>query len=223
MKKLKTAFVTGALAAAVAAAPAQASTLIDFEDQTPGGVANGTTIGGITFGTASGSGLQIGNYGSQGSGNYSLGIFGDGDGNYLTGTILGGATAITLDFGNDDPGYTNPGDLATLQIFSGGLLLDTVTMVLNRDDIMNQTIGYSGAMFDSFTFGYTDAQGAYFTGGGGTAATGLIEIVDNITYTGAVPEPMTWMMLILGFLGIGGMMRRKNAAARPSTLRVTYS
>ena len=220
MKKLKTAFVTSALAAAaLAAAPAQASTVIDFEDQSSGTVAEGTTIGGITFSSGNGSGLRIGSYGQQGSGTYSLGVFGDRDGNYLIGTIAGGATSLMLDFGNDDPCCTNPGELATLQIFSAGVLLDTVTVVLNRDDIMNQTIGYSGAAFDSFTFGYTDTQGGYFTGGG----RGLIEIVDNISYTGAVPEPMTWMMLILGFLGIGGLMRRKNAVARPSTLRVTYS
>ena len=30
---------------------------------------------------------------------------------------------------------------------------------------------------------------------------------DNLSATGAVPEPATWMMLILGFLAVGGTMR----------------
>ena len=36
----------------------------------------------------------------------------------------------------------------------------------------------------------------------------------NFQLTGAVPEPMTWALLILGFAGIGGAMRRKNSQAK---------
>ena len=71
-------------------------------------------------------------------------------------------------------------------------------------------LDFGGVSGNAFRFGVTGSQ---------------INLHNLTVYgaVGAVPEPMTWMMLILGFLGIGGLMRRKNAAARPSTLRVTYS
>ena len=38
---------------------------------------------------------------------------------------------------------------------------------------------------------------------------------DDLTFTvAAVPEPSTWAMLILGFLGVGLMAYRRKAAAR---------
>ena len=40
-----------------------------------------------------------------------------------------------------------------------------------------------------------------------------IRVLTRGEFTGAVPEPTTWAMLILGFLGIGGAMRRRNAKA----------
>lgn len=151
--------------------------------------------------------MQVANYGGQGDGQ-SLAVFSDGNGNFLRGAIAGGANYLSFSFGNDDPFYSNPGDLAYLQVFSGAALLNTVTVLLNRDDLMNQTISYSG-LFDNFTFAYTDAAGNPFTGGG-NANVGLIEIVDNFNLVApGVPEPATWLMMILGFGAIGGMMRAK--------------
>jgi hypothetical protein len=213
----KTALLAASVIGVAFAAPASAATTIDFESETPGTVAQGTNIGGITFTTANGDGLQIGDFGSQGDG-LSLAVFSDSDGNFLQGALDLAASAISFEFGNDDPRFTNIGDLATLEVFFGASLIDTVTVSLNRDDLMNQTISYSGGTFDNFTFAYTDAAGAPFTGGG-TAATGLIEIVDNFQVGGAVPEPSTWAMLLLGFFGIGGALRRR----RSVTTTVSYA
>ena len=38
---------------------------------------------------------------------------------------------------------------------------------------------------------------------------------------GAVPEPSTWAMLILGFGAVGGVMRRRSALAKASRMRLT--
>jgi hypothetical protein len=47
------------------------------------------------------------------------------------------------------------------------------------------------------------------------AGTGFIDSITVTTPTSAVPEPSTWAMMILGFLGLGWMAyRRKNSALR---------
>jgi hypothetical protein len=42
----------------------------------------------------------------------------------------------------------------------------------------------------------------------------------NVNSIGAVPEPATWALLLLGFFGIGGLMRAKRRIARTT---VSYS
>ena len=77
---------------------------------------------------------------------------------------------------------------------------------------MNQTISYTGA-FDNFSFAYTDASGNPFTGGG-TAAIGLQEIIDDISFrAGGVPEPAAWAMMLAGFGLVGSAMRRRAKVA----------
>lgn len=56
------------------------------------------------------------------------------------------------------------------------------------------------------TFEMEDCGGAYAGCSMGEVAFGGIEAV-----AGAVPEPATWAMLILGFFGIGGLLRRRGA------------
>ena len=198
-------------------APARAA-LVDFEATGSGSQVEGfsaTGSPGLAFFSANGSGLSVDDYGVQGDGQ-ALGIFGDLDGDYLRGVFSSGVTSLSLEFGNDDPFYTNAGDLATLRTFFGAALIGEVTVALNRNDAMDQSIAFGGPVFDSFTFAYTDAAGLPNTGGGG-ASTGLTEIVDNISYTAivsGVPEPATWAMMIFGFGAVGAMVRaarRRNA------------
>jgi hypothetical protein len=87
----------------------------------------------------------------------------------------------------------------------------------------------SGARaFDRFGVAFTTADGTFNVfdaiadGSGGTTATpyGLIvatgvESFGTGTLTAAVPEPSTWAMMILGFLGVGFLAyRRKKGAPR---------
>jgi hypothetical protein len=41
--------------------------------------------------------------------------------------------------------------------------------------------------------------------------------LDNVAISAAVPEPATWAMLIAGFAGIGGSMRRRRSAGGLAT------
>lgn len=115
-------------------------------------------------------------------------------------------TALSLWYGNDDPGWALPTDLAWLEIWNGGTLVTTLNVPLNLDDVMNQSIGYSGGPFDRAFFWYGDATGAPFTGGGHLGP-GLIEIVDQIEYT-PVPEPAS-ALATAGLLGLAAVGLRR--------------
>jgi hypothetical protein len=202
----------GVLAATWLTAPAGAA-VIDFEGIQGCGCGNGFRLGGVTFAAAESDFFSIRDFGTQGDGQ-SLYVDGDNDGNYLIGTLDQTAQSMSLAFGNDDPFYTDPGDLATLRLFRGVDEVGSATVVMNRDDLMNQSISFSGALFDRFTFAYTDPTGYPVTGALG-GRKGLAELVDNIdvTYAAAVPEPATWALMILGFGAAGAALRWR----RPGT------
>ncbi len=46
--------------------------------------------------------------------------------------------------------------------------------------------------------------------------------IDNIAVQAAVPEPATWLMLLLGFGFIGGMMRRGSQSSQEVRVRYAY-
>ncbi|WP_337185890.1 PEPxxWA-CTERM sorting domain-containing protein [Phenylobacterium sp.] len=221
MKTRLLAALTAATALA-AAGTAHALTVIDFEGDVVGSVAEGFSAAGfpeLVFYSDLGAGLEIGDYGGQSDGK-ALAARPDDNGNFIRGEFTDGVHSfLSMTFGNDDPTFTNPGDRAVLTVFLAGTLVGQTFVVLNRNDVMDQTIGFTFGPFDSFTFAYTDAAGNPFTGGGG-ANVGLIEIIDNITFdtlAAAIPEPSAWGMMILGFGGVGGVLRRRrDMVAAPS-------
>jgi hypothetical protein len=219
---MKTPLLLAVAVLGIAAATPASAQVLDFESAPAGALAEGTTFGGITFTSALGSGLEIGNYGVQSDGQ-GLSVRNDTNGNFLRGALSGSSNYLSFDFGNDDPFFTTLTDIATLRVLSGATLLSTLTMALNRDDIMNQTMVYSGVSYDNFEFAFTDAAGSPFTTGG---STGLIEVVDNFRIAaprdvdGGVPEPSTWLTLLLGFGAIGFGMRNRKA---PQNVPVSYA
>ncbi len=69
-----------------------------------------------------------------------LAVWGD-DPSTLIMNFTQAVTNLALAFGNDDPNFSQPGDVAVLQGYLGGVLQGLTVIALNRDDIMNQTIG----------------------------------------------------------------------------------
>ena len=213
--KLKLLAAAATAAAFAMASPAQAALVtIDFEEEAAGAVAEGFTAAdyaGLAFFTDLGAGLEVGDFGTQSDG-VGLLARNDTNGNFIVGVFSDGPHAfLSMDFGNDDPFFTIPGQRAVLTVYLGAALVGQTFVVMNRNDIMDQTIGFNFGPFDNFTLAYTDAAGNPFTGGPGTNV-GLIEVIDNITFDvadAAVPEPATWAMMILGFGGTGAILRRR--------------
>jgi hypothetical protein len=180
---------------------------INFEGDTDGAKLDGFVpagVVGVSFSDSVGQDLFVFGFGAQGAGLRSLSVNTDKDGSLLHIDLSQPADFISLDFGNDDPNITNPGDLAVLTGFFGGSQRLQTTLVLNRDDIMNQTITLGapggGQLFDFFTFGFTDPYLSPFTGGGAVNV-GATEIVDNIQIN-SVPVPGAMYSLISGLVAM---------------------
>ena len=161
-------------ALALVQSTASAAELVTFTADATGSKANGfvsVESPYISFSDAVGAGLDVNDFDVQSIGN-GLAVFDDDDGSELEMLFSIPVVDLSLDFGNDDPAYTNVGDLAVLKLFSGMTELASVIVVLNRDDVMNQTISYAGGPFDRATFAYTDPMGSPFTGGDWSLALG---------------------------------------------------
>ena len=195
--KLSTLFSAAML---VAAAASTQAAVVDFTGETTGGKANGYTVGGIAFTDTLGANLSVGDFGVQSHGN-ALAVSGD-DASKLA-MSFATATSLSMEFGNDDPRFSSAGDRAWLQAYLGSTLVGTSFVTMNRDDIMNQTISISGVgTFDNAVFFYGNAAGGTIN---------LVEIVDNINVTGAVPEPETYALMLAGLGVVGFVARRRKA------------
>ena len=170
--------VVATCTAMMLALPAHASggtptDMIGFENDPAGAKPNGwksadSSI--VSFSDSLGANLDVNNYGSQSKGQ-ALAVNGDDQG-YLQMRFSVPMCQLRLWFGNDDPGFSNPGDKARLVARdSGGAIVGQRAVVLNRDDRMNQKISFTGGPFVSADFWYA------------VTTSGLIEIVDNITAT----------------------------------------
>lgn len=220
LKLLPAAAAAAVLACAAGQAQATTFVTIDFEQDTAGVKADGfvsADYAGLSFYTDLGAGLEVGNYTPQSIGQGLL-ARNDTNGNFIVGVFNDGPhSSLSLQFGNDDPAFTIPGQRAVLTVYLGAALVGQTFVVMNRNDIMDQTIGFNFGPFDNFTFAYTDAAGNPFTGGPNTNV-GLIEVIDNITFDvadvtnpGGIPEPATWAMMIMGFGGVGAVLRRRRS------------
>jgi len=148
-------------------------TTVSFDGETSGAKPNGYATAGqpdVHFYDTSGADLVVGDYGIQSHG-LGLAVNSD-DASALEIRLSGPTTGIRLAFGNDDPSFTDTTDQAELRLYRGAALVDTVDANVNADDVMNQTVSYSGArLFNRAVFQYVDAAGV---------PKSLIEIVDDV-------------------------------------------
>ncbi len=183
------------------AGAAQAAVLIDFEDDAIGDKPNdwsSVDSSLVSFSDSQGANMQVYDAEQQSHGN-ALGVFSD-DASYLIMDFATTVNSLSLEFGNDDSGWTNAGDQAILTAYLSDVQVGQTLVTMNRDDIMNQSIAISGVNFDRATF-FFDA----------TVYAGLIEIVDNVQFNPAtIPAPAG---ILLGSIGAGlvGWLRRRRA------------
>ena len=208
--------VTGPSAAPLAPSFVSQSALITFEADTTGAKPNGfVSVESplVVFSDSLGADLDVSNYGGQSIGQ-ALAVD-DDDASELIMDFALPMKAVGLVFGNDDAGYSCPGDEAVLTMFKDGSQVAQVRVVMNRNDLADQTIEYAGgAIFDRATFLY-DVSPV----GTCNNSQGLIEIVDNVAVTSVSTQDIptlgqlgfVTLALLLGAAAFLALRRRRTA------------
>ncbi len=185
-----------ALAIGAVAPVAAAPITINFSADAPGAKPNGfSPVGhpGVRFSDSIGANLEVGDFGHQTDGQ-GLIVRAD-DASKLAIDFDFEVDYLRIEFGNDDPGFAQPGDIALLQVFEDAVLVGAAQTPLNLDDVLNQFVEFAGGPFNRAEF--------YFAGPQGNPL-GLTEAVDNITYNrvGEIPEPVALALLALGLASL---------------------
>lgn len=192
--------------------------IINFEGESSGIKPNGYVVAGhpdVSFTDTFGAGLTMGKFTGRGIGNRTLAVWDDTDGSKLQIDFAKPMSALSLYFGNDDPGYASSSDRAWFEVWNGGTLLHQVSVAMNLNRQADQTVSYTAPTGVSFTrayFWYGDSAGNPVTQNPFFGTVGLIEMVDNISYTYAViPEPGS-ALAVATLLGLGafGLRQRRN-------------
>ena len=205
----KLALLAASLAAFVAT-PSHATQFIDFESE-PAFTGPSITVDGVTFSNGMGD-VQIGDFSPQRDGNQALFNVGS---DALVFQFNTDVQSIQFDFGHDNTVSFGTPAMAMLTLFFHGTQTAQVGVALDQDDLLNQSVFFNAGDgsdgFNSATFEFVDAS---------FQSSGLVEIVDNVSITGisvapppppAVPEPSTWLMLIMGLGFVGASMRARGA------------
>lgn len=157
-----------------------------------------------SFTDSGGSRLEVDERGEESNFTNAM-ILQDDDPSFIIIDFTTPMRAVSMDFGNDDACCSAAGDEAVLSLFLDGTPVDEVRVVMNRNDIMDQTIEYDGQCFDQANFLY-DVTGD-----------GLIEIIDNIEFElcGAATIPavslpgLAILIALLAGLGLAFSRRPK--------------
>lgn len=217
-------FAALAIAAAFAATPAKAN-LVLLNDVTLSGQGIGAALTALTLQTPNGNTIT-----ETGGVNFNNSVFGDAkDGASQSTTFtyanLGISSAsqlglvVNLTENDNQVTITAPNYITMTAFSSTGTILGTFTTELTNQLITDASNGVGGsgivfgldapqaAQLDGFGPGIVLALSATFTNAQG--GNDVIQAV-QLTSVGAVPEPTTWAMLIMGFAGVGVMAYRRN-------------
>lgn len=165
--------------------------LVDFDSDPLGNVGNGfqsVDSNMISFSDTSGAHLLIGNDPFVTGGSNALASFFAGDDGGIRIDFAFTASALSLDFGNDDPGVLQVGDLFQLVAYRGTDEVALLQVVPNANVLVDQTLSFdAGVRFDAVELRFT---------GAGT------ELIDNLLVT-VIPEPSAAALFGIGALVIG--------------------
>jgi hypothetical protein len=189
-----------AAALVLASATAQAA-VIDFEADTTGAKPNGfvsASSPAASFSGTSDGELDIGETTPESIGN-ALRLFGSMS-SRLQIDFAAPVDSLSLVFSNDDLCCAIPPAFAWMEIFDGVTSLAIVSVEMNMNDLPDQTIAYAGGPFNRAQVWYGTAQGD---------GVGLTEVIDNVTFNVATPEPASLALLGAGLLGLAGLRRRR--------------
>ena len=97
-----------------------------------------------------------------------------------------------------------------LHVTFGDQSFDTSTVNVTSGD--TEGGGFSGWMHVTTTFKATSgSQTLSFLAVGGPGGLPPIAALDAVSLTGGVPEPAAWALMLMGFGGLGAVMRRRRA------------
>ncbi len=200
--------------------------LIDFEGKAEGTLID-TQYAGVTFSQTPSGRPQIDNYGwifGYGASSGSGVLTGSTEGGNQFATIAGikatfssGHNGVELFFSDTAPLGNYP-----ITIYGAG------GSVLASFSVASGSIlppGYGGGTFPppgtsplpGIFVGYTSAANDIFgIGVGPSGASNDSFALDDLRFTtgGAIPEPTTWAMMVIGFGGVGAMIRRRQRTER---------
>ncbi|WP_232844018.1 PEPxxWA-CTERM sorting domain-containing protein [Allopontixanthobacter sediminis] len=213
MKKLGflKAITATSLATITAATPAFGAELIvngDFEASTsqtatPIGWTNVGHSDGViaysAFGTPAYNGAYFYDFGGYG---FANGMVGDGIEQTVT-TTSGILYALTFGLSSE-----NQSGISSLSVFFNDVLAGTFSLGVDGSGVFRKP-------FTTTTINYFANSGStkitFLQGMGDTGANDpMIDAVSFQAVTSAVPEPMTWMLMLLGFGAMGAAMRKRS-------------
>jgi hypothetical protein len=209
-----------ATAVTAAALPAAASTTISFDERTS---ADGVNTGDFESDGFAFSNIQDAGFRSWGTeGEFSpfnadpdgATLFNNANGPGTFTKVGGGAFALTsIDIAGNTDGKEFGGapivDPSPFVVRFTGALAGGGTVT--QDFTLSGGVGLSNFMFDSDFLDVRSVSWDAGPAGGEGHFAQLDNIIAGDAVTGGVPEPAAWALMLAGFAGVGGLLRRRRA------------